>query len=54
MPQIEAIFEVDANGVLNVSAHDKSISSKLAVASNKGYMYKEDIVRMASAAENDR
>ncbi|KAK9754717.1 Hsp70 chaperone [Basidiobolus ranarum] len=53
VPQIEVIFDVDANGILNVSALDKTTgrSNKITITNDKGRLSKEDIERMLSEAE---
>merc|ERR1712165_168907 len=53
VPQIEVTFEIDANGILNVSAVDKSSgkSEKITITNDKGRLSKEDIERMVSDAE---
>ena len=42
-PQIEITFEVDANGILNVKAEDKSIgkSEKITITNEKGRLSQE-------------
>merc|ERR1712157_458381 len=53
VPQIEVTFDVDANGILNVSAADKSTgkSQKITITNDKGRLSKEDIDRMVAEAE---
>jgi len=54
VPQIEVTFDIDANGVLNVSAEDKGASGKKAnitITNDKGRLSKEDIDRMVAEAE---
>merc|ERR1711967_168161 len=54
VPQIEVTFDVDANGVLNVSAEDKGTSGKKAnitITNDKGRLSKDDIERMVREAE---
>ncbi|KAI8925551.1 heat shock protein HSS1 [Entophlyctis helioformis] len=53
VPQIEVAFDVDANGILNVSAVDKTTgrSNKITITNDKGRLSKEDIERMVSEAE---
>ncbi len=58
VPQIEVSFDIDANGILNVSAAEKSTgkSQKITIKNDKGRLSKEDIERMvseAAAAEAD-
>ena len=53
VPQIEVTFDIDANGILNVSAVDKSTGklNKITITNDKGRLSKEDIERMVSDAE---
>merc|ERR1739836_15631 len=53
VPQIEVTFDIDANGILNVSASDKSTGkqNKITITNDKGRLSKEDIERMVSEAE---
>jgi len=53
VPQIEVTFDVDANGILNVSAQDKSTGkeNKITITNDKGRLSKEDIERMVNEAE---
>jgi heat shock 70kDa protein 1/2/6/8 len=53
VPQIEVTFDIDANGILNVSASDKSTgkSNKITITNDKGRLSKEDIERMVEEAE---
>ena len=53
VPQIEVFFDIDANGILNVSAVDKSTgkSNKITITNDKGRLSKEDIDRMVNDAE---
>merc|ERR1712188_879 len=53
-PQVEVTFDIDANGVLNVTAEDKSASGKKAnitITNDKGRLSKDDIERMVREAE---
>ncbi len=52
MPQVEVIFDVDSNGVLNVIAKDKSTGKeqKIRIEANSG-LTPEDIERMKNDAE---
>jgi len=56
VPQIEVTFDLDANGILNVSAEDKSTgqSRKITITNDKGRLSKEDIERMVSEAEKHK
>merc|ERR1719381_278472 len=53
VPQIEVTFDVDANGILNVSAADKSSgkSQKITITNDKGRLSKEEIEKMVNDAE---
>merc|ERR1719305_1031852 len=53
VPAIEVTFEIDANGVLNVSACDKSTGNqnKITITNDKGRLAKEDIEKMAARNE---
>jgi len=53
VPQIEVTFDIDANGILNVSACDKSTGkqNKITITNDKGRLSKEEIERMVSDAE---
>jgi len=53
VPQIEVTFDVDSNGIMNVSAVDKTTgrSNKITITNDKGRLSKEDIDRMVKEAE---
>ncbi|KAJ3085316.1 70-kilodalton heat shock protein, partial [Physocladia obscura] len=53
VPQIEVSFDVDANGILNVTAVDKSTGklNKITITNDKGRLSKEEIDRMVADAE---
>jgi molecular chaperone DnaK (HSP70) len=53
VPQIEVSFDVDANGILSISASDKGTgkSEILSITSEKGRLSDEEIERMLSEAE---
>lgn len=53
VPQIDVEFDIDANGILNVSAKDKSTgkSNKITITNDKGRLSKADIERMVNEAE---
>jgi len=53
VPQIEVSFEVDANGILQVSAEDKGTgkAEKITITVEKGRLSEEDIERMVREAE---
>ena len=52
-PQIEIIYDLDANGILNVSASEKSTgkSNKITITNDKGRLSQEEIDRMVEEAE---
>ncbi|XP_060117424.1 heat shock-related 70 kDa protein 2 [Heteronotia binoei] len=53
VPQIEVTFDIDANGILNVTAVDKSTGkeNKITITNDKGRLSKDDIDRMVQEAE---
>eukprot|EP01115_Flamella_aegyptia_P005800 TRINITY_DN243_c0_g1_i2.p1 TRINITY_DN243_c0_g1~~TRINITY_DN243_c0_g1_i2.p1 ORF type:complete len:580 (-),score=344.89 TRINITY_DN243_c0_g1_i2:40-1779(-) len=53
VPQIEVTFDMDANGILNVSAEDKTTGSKnkITITNDKGRLSKDQIERMVREAE---
>jgi heat shock 70kDa protein 1/2/6/8 len=53
VPQIEVTFDIDANGILNVSALEKGTgkTQKITITNDKGRLSQEDIERMVSEAE---
>ncbi|XP_031569577.1 heat shock 70 kDa protein 1B-like [Actinia tenebrosa] len=53
VPQIEVTFDIDANGILNVSAKDKSTgkSNSITIKNDKGRLSNEEIERMVHEAE---
>jgi len=52
-PQIDVTFDIDANGILNVSAIEKSTGKedKITITNDKGRLSQEEIERMVSEAE---
>jgi heat shock 70kDa protein 1/2/6/8 len=52
-PQIDVTFDIDANGILNVSAIEKSTGKeqKITITNDKGRLSQDDIERMVSEAE---
>ncbi|KAG2108253.1 putative heat shock cognate protein, partial [Suillus discolor] len=63
VPQIEVTFDIDANGILNVSASDKTTgkSNHITITNDKGHLSAEEIERMVneflfsfSLSSNDR
>jgi L1 cell adhesion molecule like protein len=53
VPQIEVTFDIDANGILNVSAIEKSTGkeNKITITNDKGRLSKQDVERMVAEAE---
>jgi len=53
VPQIEVSYDIDANGILNVSARDKSTGKKnnITITNDKGRLSKQEIERMVQEAE---
>ncbi|CEP13149.1 hypothetical protein [Parasitella parasitica] len=53
VPQVEVTFEIDANGILKVSAADKASgkSESITITNDKGRLSEEDIERMVREAE---
>jgi len=53
VPQIEVTFDIDANGILNVTAIEKSTGkeNKITITNDKGRLSKEEIERMVNEAE---
>jgi len=53
-PQVEVTFDIDANGILNVSAEDKTTkkTSRITITNDKGRLSKDQIERMVKDAEN--
>ena len=53
VPQVEVTFDIDANGILNVSAEDKTTkkTSRITITNEKGRLSKDQIERMVKEAE---
>lgn len=53
IPQIEVTFDINANGIMDVSAHDKGTGkqSKITITNDKGRLSKEEIEKMVQDAE---
>eukprot|EP01112_Ceratiomyxa_fruticulosa_P007966 TRINITY_DN2070_c0_g2_i3.p1 TRINITY_DN2070_c0_g2~~TRINITY_DN2070_c0_g2_i3.p1 ORF type:complete len:656 (-),score=181.90 TRINITY_DN2070_c0_g2_i3:104-2071(-) len=53
VPQIEVTFDIDANGILNVSAEDKTTGNKnkITITNDKGRLSKDQIEKMVKEAE---
>jgi len=56
VPQIEVTFDIDANGILNVSAQDKSTgkANQITITNEKGRLSQAEIDRMVQEAEKFR
>jgi len=56
VPQIEVTFDIDANGILNVSAQDKSTGkqNQITITNEKGRLSQSEIDRMVQEAEEFR
>jgi len=53
VPQINVCFDIDANGILNVTAEDKTagVKNKITITNDKGRLSKDEIERMVKEAE---
>jgi L1 cell adhesion molecule like protein len=53
VPQIEVTFDIDANGIMNVSATDKGTGkeNKITITNDKGRLSQEEIKKMVDEAE---
>ncbi|KAL8152603.1 hypothetical protein V2J09_010363 [Rumex salicifolius] len=53
VPQVNVTFDIDANGILNVSAEDKTagVKNKITITNDKGRLNKDEIERMVKDAE---
>ena len=56
VPQINVCFDIDANGILNVSAEDKTagVKNKITITNDKGRLSKDEIEKMVKDAERYR
>lgn len=56
VPQVEVSFDIDANGILNVSAKDKATgkANQITITNDKGRLSKADIERMVNEAEQNK
>ena len=56
VPQIEVSFDIDANGILNVTAVEKSMgkASKITITNDKNRLSRDEIERMVNDAEHYR
>lgn len=53
-PQINVFFNIDANGILNVSTEDKTanVKNNITITNDKGRLCKDDIKKMMKEAES--
>ena len=53
VPQINVCFDIDANGILNVSAEDKTagVRNKITITNDKGRLSKDEIEKLVREAE---
>lgn len=51
VPKIDVTFDIDDNGVLNVTALEKLTNKEIKITITKGRLSKNDIERMINAAE---
>jgi L1 cell adhesion molecule like protein len=53
VPQVEVTFDIDANGILNVSASEKATgkTNQITITNEKGRLSKDEIERMVNEAE---
>ncbi|KAL1223864.1 Heat shock 70 kDa protein 5 [Cardamine amara subsp. amara] len=53
VPQINVCFDIDANGILNVSAEDKTagVKNHITITNDKGRLSKDEIEKMVQDAE---
>ena len=56
VPQIEVTFDIDANGIMNIEAQDKTSGNKknITITNDKGRLSAEDIERMIKEAEQNK
>ncbi|KAF8402898.1 hypothetical protein HHK36_010990 [Tetracentron sinense] len=56
VPQITVCFDIDANGILSVSAEDRTtgLKNKITITNDKGSLSKEEIEKMVQEAEKYR
>ena len=52
-PQIEVSFDIDANGIMNIEAQDKTsgVKNQITISNEKGRLSSDDIDRMVKEAE---
>jgi L1 cell adhesion molecule like protein len=53
VPQVNVVFDIDANGIVNVSAEDKTagVKNRITITNDKGRLSKDDIEKMVQDAE---
>jgi heat shock 70kDa protein 1/2/6/8 len=53
-PQIEVTFDIDANGIMNIEAQDKTsgVKKHITISNDKGRLSSDDIERMVKEAED--
>ncbi|KAG8367627.1 hypothetical protein BUALT_Bualt16G0091900 [Buddleja alternifolia] len=51
VPQINVTFEIDADGILDVTAEAAGVKNKITITNDKGRLSKEDIEKMVKDAE---
>nr|AKA95377.1 heat shock protein 70 [Bryum argenteum] len=53
VPQINVTFDIDANGIVNVAAEDRTagVKNKITISNDKGRLSKEEIERLVQDAE---
>ena len=52
VPQVEVAFDIDANGILNVSATDKATGKEQSIVINFMWLSEEEIEKMVKDAES--
>ncbi|CAA7409402.1 unnamed protein product [Spirodela intermedia] len=56
VPQVNVCFDIDANGILNVTAEDKTagVKNRITIINDKGRLSKDEIEKMVKEAEKYR
>lgn len=56
VPQVEVTFEIDANGIMKVSARDRTtlVTAETTISNNRGRLSPEEIERMVAEAERHK
>ncbi|ETV66981.1 hypothetical protein H257_16775 [Aphanomyces astaci] len=52
VPQVDVTFDIDANGILNVSTIEKSTGKEITITNAKGRLSKDDIIERMNGLEN--